>query len=87
MEDIFKIMFDLNLSNTGYKNHDEYISNEIQVVNMMLVYYLNRFSSENYSKTRENALNDFKKAKDYVKHRVEITDENMFLAGVYFRKI
>lgn len=87
MEDIFKIMFDLNLSNTGYKNHDEYISNEIQVVNMMLVYYLNRFSSENYSKTRENALNDLQKARDYVKHRVEITDENMFLAGVYFRKI
>lgn len=87
MENIFNVMFDLSLSNTGYKNHDEYISNEIQVVNLMLVYYLNRFSSENYSEIRKNALADLQKARDYVKHRVEITDENMFLAGVYFKQI
>lgn len=87
MDSAFDIVFDVGLENSGYKNNDEYISDEIKVVDIMLSYYNNRISDDTYDIIKDYALNDLERAKNHIKKRLSHTEEKIFLAGRYFRNI
>lgn len=87
MDSVFDIVFDVALQDSGYKNNDEYISDEIKVVDMMLTYYHNRTSGETYDIIKDYALSDLKRAKNHIEKRIGHTEENIFLAGKYFKNI
>lgn len=87
MDSVFDTVFDLKLKDSGYKNNDEYIKDEIKVIDMMLTYYDGRISSETYSVIKNYALNDLKRAKNYIENRLNYTKETIFLAGKYFKNI
>ncbi|MBR2734878.1 MAG: hypothetical protein IKE05_01640, partial [Clostridia bacterium] len=87
MDSVFDIMFDDELKDLGYKNNDEYISDEIKVVDIMLTYYDNRISGDTYDVIKDYALDDFKRARQHIDKRLSNTEEKVFLAGKYFRNI
>lgn len=87
MESVFGSMFDQPLKDSGYKNNEEYIRDEIKVVDMMLTYYLNRLSGDDYFLMKDCALSDLKKAQNYINCRVKATDKDVLLIGNYFRKV
>ncbi len=87
MDSIFDITFGDELKDLGYKNNDEYINDEIKVVDMMLTYYSNRISGEAYDVIKNYALSDLERARNYIKKRLSNTEESIFLAGNYFRSI
>ena len=87
MDSVFDVTFADSPNSSGYKDNDEYISDEIKVVDMMLTYYNNRISGDTYDVIKDYALNDFKRARNHIYKRLSHTEESIFLAGKYFRNI
>lgn len=87
MDSVFDMVFDTKMQDNGYKDNDEYISDEIKVVDIMLTYYNNRTSGETYDLIKDYALNDLERARNHIEKRLSHTEENVFLAGRYFRKL
>ncbi len=87
MDSLFDIIFKADSQDSGYKDNDEYISDEIKVVDMMLSYYHNRVSDEIYEIVKSYASDDLSRARSYIENRLNHTEKNVFLAGKYFRNI
>lgn len=87
MDSVFDMVFDTKLQDSGYQNNDEYISDEIKVVEIMLTYYNNRVSGETYDLVKKYAQNDMQRARNHIQKRLSHTEESVFLAGRYFRNI
>lgn len=87
MDSLFDIIFKAAYQDSGYKDNDEYISDEIKVVDMMLSYYHNRVSDEIYEIVKSYASDDLSRARSYIENRLNHTEKNVFLAGKYFRNI
>ena len=83
MDSLFDIIFKADSQDSGYKDNDEYISDEIKVVDMMLSYYHNRVSDEIYEIVKSYASDDLGRARSYIENRLNHTEKNVFLAGKY----
>lgn len=87
MPSIFEAMFSSELKECGYSQNDEYIKDELKIVEMMLSYYGNRFLKGGYQAIKQCAMGDLKSARSYIDSRLSHTDEKTFLAGNYLRTI
>ena len=85
MNKIFKNFFSKKMIFESYENYKDYLIDEMNVVFLLLDYYLEASKKKNFESLEHDALNTVARANFYIKSRLECSKDNFF-AGKYIKE-